>query len=62
MNSHPNARLTRRGRHRLVIQHLEHVRSLSLAELAAESGVSLRCSYCWLVRYRSGGTASLVDA
>jgi len=59
MHSHPNARLTQRGRHRLVIQHLEHGRSL--AELAAENGISLRCAYRWLARYRSGGVASLAD-
>nr|WP_254970593.1 leucine zipper domain-containing protein [Cyanobium sp. Candia 9D4] len=43
MHSHPNARLTQRGRLRLVIQHLEHGRRL--AELAAENGISLRCAY-----------------
>jgi transposase len=59
MHSHPNARLTQRGRLRLVIQHLEHGRSL--AELAAENGISLRCAYRWLARYRSGGAASLAD-
>jgi transposase InsO family protein len=59
MHSHPNARLTQRGRHRLVIQHLEQGRSV--AELAAENGISLRCAYRWLARYRSGGVASLAD-
>jgi len=59
MHSHPNARLTQRGRLRLVIQHLEEGRSLS--ELAAENGISLRCAYRWLARYRSGGVASLAD-
>ena len=57
MHSHPNARLTHRGRLRLVTQHLEHGRSL--AELAAENGISLRCAYRLLARYRSGGPASL---
>ncbi len=38
-------------------QHLDHVRSL--AELAAESGISLRCAYHWLARYRLGGAATL---
>jgi len=57
MHSHTNARLTQRGRLRLVIQHLEGGRSLS--ELAAENGISLRCAYCWLARYRSGGVDSL---
>jgi len=32
-----------------------------LAELAAEAGISLRCAYKWLARYRSGGPASLAD-
>ena len=67
MQSHPNARLTQRGRHRLVIQHLEHGRTL--AALAAENGYcfaevcgySLRCAYRWLARYRVGGPASLAD-
>ena len=59
MHSHPNARLTQKGRLRLVTQHLEHGRSL--AELAAENGISLRCAYRWLARYRSGGAASLAD-
>jgi hypothetical protein len=36
MLSHPNACLTQRVRHRLVIQHLEQGRNL--AELAAENG------------------------
>ena len=59
MHSHPNARLTQRGRLRLVTQHLEHGRSL--AELSAEAGISLRCAYKWLARYRSGGAAALMD-
>ena len=59
MHSHPNARLTQRGRLRLVIQYLEEGRSLS--ELAAENGISLRCAYRWLARYRAGGVASLAD-
>jgi transposase len=57
MHSHPNARLTQRGRLRLVTQHLDHGRSL--AELAAENGISLRCAYRWLARYRSGGPQPL---
>ena len=59
MHTHANARLTQRGRLRLVSQHLNHHRSL--AELAAEAGISLRCAYKWLARYRSGGAAALVD-
>ena len=59
IHTHANARLTQRGRLRLVSQHLNHHRSL--AELAAEAGISLRCAYKWLARYRSGGAAALVD-
>jgi len=51
MHSHPNARLTQKGRLRLVTQHLEHGRSLK--KLAAENGISLRCAYRWLPRYLS---------
>jgi transposase len=43
----------------LVSQHLNHHRSL--AELAAEAGISLRCAYKWLARYRTGGAAALAD-
>jgi len=46
MRSHPNARLTQRGRLRLVIQQVENGRRL--AELAAENGIILRCAYRWL--------------
>ena len=59
MHSHPNARLTQKSRLRLINQHLLHRRPL--AELAAEAGISLRCAYKWLARYRSGGPASLAD-
>ena len=61
MHSHPNARLTQKVRLRLVTQHLEYGRSL--AELAVENGngISLRCAYRWLARYRSGGPAALAD-
>lgn len=59
MHRHPNARLTQKGRLRLVTQHLEHGRSLR--ELAAENGISLRCAYRWLARYHSGGQAALAD-
>ena len=59
MHSYPNARLTQKDRLRLVTQRLDHGRSL--AELAAENGISLRCVYRWLARYRSGGAASLAD-
>lgn len=46
MHSHPNARLTKRGRLRLVSLHLSEVRSL--LELAGENGICLRCNYRWL--------------
>ena len=59
MHIPPHARLTQKARLRLVTQHLDHGRSL--AELAAESGISLRCAYRWLARYRLGGVASLAD-
>ena len=59
MYSHPNAGLTHKGRLRLVTQHLNHYRSL--AELSTENGISLRCAYRWLARYRLGGVASLAD-
>jgi len=59
MHSHPNVRLTQKGRLRLATQHLEHGRSLK--KLAAENGISLRCANPWLAHYRSGGPSSLVD-
>jgi transposase InsO family protein len=59
MHTHANARLTQKGRLRLVSGHLNNHRPL--AELAAETGISLRCAYKWLARYRSGGAAALVD-
>jgi transposase-like protein len=43
-----------------VTQHLEHGRGLS--ELAAESGISLRCAYRWLARYRSVDPQQLQQA
>ena len=59
MHSQPNARLTQKGRLRLVTQHLEH--GGNLGELAAENGISLRCAYRWLARFRAAGPAFLVD-
>jgi transposase len=59
MHSHPNARLTQKNRLRLINKHLQDRRPL--AELAAEAGISLRCAYKWLARYRSGGAASLAN-
>lgn len=43
----------------MVSQHLNHHRPL--AELASEAGISLRCAYKWLARYRSGGATALAD-
>ena len=59
MHTHTNARLTQKGRLPLVSQHLYDHRPL--ADLAAEAGISLRCAYKWLARYRTGGAASLAD-
>ena len=59
MHSHPNARMTQTIRFRLINQHLLHHRPL--AELAVEAGISFRCAYKWLARYRSGGPASMAD-
>jgi len=59
LHSHPNARLTQKGQLRLVSQHVQDRRPLT--ELAAEAGISLRCAYKWLARYRSGSAASLAD-
>jgi len=59
MHSHPNARLTQKGRLRLINRHLLHHRPL--AEQEAEAGISKRCAYKWLARYRSGGAAALMD-
>ena len=59
MHSHPNARLTQRGRLRLICQHLDQGRSLP--ELAADAGISLRCAYKWLVGFRAGGPAALAN-
>ena len=57
MHTHANARLTQKGRLRLIFQHLNDHRSL--AELAAEAGISLRFAYKWLARFRSDGSAAL---
>jgi len=48
MQTHANARLTQKGKLRLVSRHLKD--HCALAELAAEAGISLRCSYKWLAR------------
>jgi len=59
MHTQPNARLTPLGRERLVHRHIdEHV---PLAELPFQAGISLRTTYKWLARFRSGGPVALVD-
>jgi len=59
MHSHPNGRLNQRGRLRLVRQHLDQ--GLPLAKLADDAGISLRCAYKWLARFRVGGPPALAD-
>ena len=54
-----HARLTQKGRLRLIFQHFNDHRPL--AELAVEAGISLRCAYKLLARYRAGGPTSLAD-
>ncbi len=59
-HSHPNSRLSKRDRHRLVIQHLEQGRTLE--ELALENCVILRFAHRWLSRYRLSGAAFLAES
>ena len=59
MHSHPNARLTQRGRERLVRRHLDD--GVPLKVLAAQAGISLRSAFKWLARFRAGGPAALAD-
>ena len=59
MHTYPNARLTPLGRERFLRRHIDHGADLTL--LAAQAGISARTAYKWLARYRSGGTAALVD-
>ena len=56
--SHPNARLTPRGRLLLVERILAGYR---VADVAAQLGCSRTCAYKWLARYRTEGPAGLVD-
>jgi transposase-like protein len=53
MHTHTNTRLTQKGRLRLVSGYFVDHRPL--AELAAEAGISLRCTYKWLARHRKVG-------
>jgi transposase InsO family protein len=59
MKLHGNARLTPRGRQRLVDQVLEQ--QLTLRDAAAAAGVSTRTAAKWMARYRREGAAGLVD-
>ena len=59
MHTHHNSRLTPINRERLVRRHIQDAEPLS--HLAAQAGISLRTAYKWLSRYRSGGSAALVD-
>jgi transposase InsO family protein len=59
MHTNPNARLTPLGRERLVRRHIDQ--HVPLPELALQAGISLRTAYKWLARFRSGGSAALVD-
>ena len=58
-HTHANARLTLKGRLQLVSDQLNDHRPM--AELTAEAGISLSCTYKPLARYRSGCPASLAD-
>ncbi|NGY03421.1 IS481 family transposase [Solimonas terrae] len=57
MNSHENARLTARGRARLVARMGE----IGVNAAAAESGVSVRTAYKWRARFEQEGDAGLGD-
>ena len=52
----PNPRPTQKSGFRMVTLDLEHDRSI--ADLAAQDGISLCITYRWLTRYRSGEPAS----
>ncbi len=53
MHPHASARLTQKGRLRLVSGHLNNHRPL--ADLVAEAGLSLRFAFKCLARFRAGG-------
>ena len=59
MHTHPNPRLTALGRELLVCRHIDAY--VPLAKLALQAGFSLRTASKWLARFRSGGSAALVD-
>ncbi len=56
--SHPNARLTPRGRLLLVERILAGYR---VSDVAAQLGCSRTCAYKWLYRYRTEGVLGLTD-
>ena len=57
MNSHENARLTPKGRARLV----ERIGQIGTVEAARESGVSARTASKWKTRFEQAGEAGLRD-
>jgi transposase InsO family protein len=57
MNSHENARLTPKGRARLV----ERIGQIGVAAAAAESGISVRTARKWNQRFEQGGLDGLRD-
>ena len=57
MNSHKHARLTFRGRKRLMIR----IEAKGVPWAAQEAGISERTARKWLARYRVEGEAGLVD-
>ena len=59
MNIHKNARLTPQGRVLLVRRITEE--GWRIVDAANAAGISVRQSYRWLARYRSGGSAALAD-
>ncbi len=59
MNVHQNARLTPQGRLLMVLRIEAEGWKVSTAASAA--GLSQRCAYRWLARYRAGGEIALHD-
>lgn len=57
MNSHENARLTAKGRARLVAR----IGEIGVAAAAAESGISVRTAHKWRSRYGQDGESGLRD-
>lgn len=57
MNRHENARLTARGRARLVAS----IGEIGVDTAAAESGVSVRTAYKWRARFERKGESGLRD-